>query len=101
MSTARKMAPPEELRRLLSFAAEKAWAVPRPRVGDRQSFVAYRADVRQLAEELRANGFRITENFKGARVRVASITATGTGMERAILNWIVAARKRLDAEGGE
>lgn len=101
MSTARKVVPPEDLRRLLSIAAEKAYAVPRPRVGDRQSFDTYRADVRKLADELRASGFRVTENFSGARVRAAGVTATGTGMERAVLNWIVAARKRLKAEGGE
>lgn len=109
MSTKRKVAAPEELRRLVSAIEQGLDGLPDPPQGrlpeHKLCFWLQRhaQAVAALTVDLEETGsVRVSFGSAGVRVTAGGITATCTDdTPGALRNWCTAARKRLEAEGGE
>lgn len=89
-----------EVRRALKAAEAKIGPLPASTFGsERSAYWERRREVmRQLAADLSADlGARIADDWRGARVRLAGVTATSTaGLAGALRNWCAGAARKLD-----
>lgn len=103
MSTPRiRVAPPEELARLIPIGEAKLAAIPSIEVGKPESLDAYRKAVDKALAELRTEaGARVNNKWDGCCLRIGGIVVTCTaGGAGAMRNWIGRAERAIATSAG-